>query len=853
MVRKKYLKRKHTFFAALLLLLIIMYPNTANAQDQYKVMNILILNSYHQGLTWSKEEANGIVDTLLASGDNIIPLVEYMDWKNYPSRENIDYLYQYYKFKYQNKKIDMILTTDDAALEFALNNREELFSDAPVVFCGVNQSGVASLTKGYDRVTGVVEVIDPTDTLKAAKEINPSIKNIYLVYDNSESGTSTGRLVSDKIRNFDSGINIIPCNDMEYEQMIRQVGKLDQNSIVLLTTYYSDGKNRLFDMEYVIQDVSANSSVPVYELYDFGLNRGTIGGAMLSGRMQGENAATLALRILKGESIANIPVIAPESRRKVFDYQQLQRFRIPISKLPKEYELINRPFSFFETYQTLVISVLSAFVVAWIFIAVLLFYIRRIRRMKKELSDNHEELVQLYEELTASDEEMRQQYDEILSINEKIRIGEEKLAYLAYFDSLTGLPNKLSLYENANYIFVPGRGKSALLFIDIDNFKYVNDAMGHAFGDQLIIGVCERIKHLAGGGDHVYRLSGDEFILILENTSGREAAQKFASEILLKFNEEFCILDSNLHISLSIGIVLYPEHSTDFEQLLKYADIAMYRAKEKGKKNYVVYDESLNEVFTERVSIEKYLHTALEHDEFEVYYQPQLDLKAKKITGFEALLRWKSPVLGNVSPLKFIQVAEDTHLIIPLGTWVLRKACMFLKQLHDMGHHNLMVSVNVSILQLLQADFYEIVDRVLDEFHLEPASLELEITESIFMESFDSIVTNLEHLSNRKIRIALDDFGKGYSSLNYLKQLPITTLKVDKTFIDNIVDEKGDTLTGHIVTIGKSMGLCVVAEGVEKQEQLDYLQRHDCDKIQGFLYSRPIREAELISLLKVQQ
>jgi diguanylate cyclase (GGDEF)-like protein len=470
--------------------------------------------------------------------------------------------------------------------------------------------------------------------------------------------------------------------------------------------------------------------------------------------------------------------------------------------------------------------------------------------MKKKISDSHEELTQIYEELTASDEEMRQQYDEILSINEKIRIGEDKLTYLAYHDSLTGLPNKLSLFENSKFIFIPEKGIVSLLFLDIDNFKFVNDTMGHAFGDQLIISVSERLTSLLEPTYTLYRLGGDEFVIVLEDIHSVKEAEKFVALILTKFSEEFKILDSILHISLSLGIVMYPEHSDDLEHLLKYADIAMYRAKEGGRKNYVIYNPLMNEAFTERVNIEKQLHNALDNNEFEVYYQPQLDLKTHKITGFEALLRWKNSELGNVSPLKFIKVAEDTHFIIPLGTWVLNKACEFLKSLNKKGFEDLTVSVNISILQLLQTDFCDIVEETLNKFQIDSKYLELEITESILMESFESIGTKLEKLSEKNVRIALDDFGKGYSSLNYLKQLPINTLKVDKTFVDNITDKSGDTLTGHIVTIGKSMGMCVVAEGVERQEQMEYLIQHECDKIQGYLYSRPVPEIELIKLLE---
>ncbi len=835
-----------TVIAIVVFLFSIQIPRTAEAEESIRVYNVLILNSYHQGLTWTKEESEGITDILSNSGLNISAMVEYMDWKNYPTQDNLDYLQEYFQYKYSDKEIDIIITTDDMALEFALMNRDALFADVPVVFCGVNQNGVKDIVKDQKDVTGVIEVIDPTDTVEIALTINPSLKNIYLVYDNSQSGLSTGKLVMDQMKEVSPQLTIIPCNNMEYSDLIRQVQELTDDSIVFLTTYYSDVNNQIVEMDFVTREVSLNCSVPVYHLYDFGMGKGALGGVMLSGRRQGEQAAAIALRILDGEDTDTIPILMPDTTRTAFDYQQMERFGIPSGDIPKNSEIINKPFSFYDTYKTLVLSVITVFLVLLAFVGILLFYIRKIRRMKKNLSDSHEELTQIYEELTASEEEMRQQYDEILVINEKIRQGEDKLTYLAYYDSLTGLPNKLSLYENTKALF-NGKEKAALLYLDIDNFKYINDTLGHAVGDYLIMKVSEKLVSLKCD---VYRLSGDEFIVVLRDIEGRAEVEEFAANIISRFSEEFDILNIELHISVSLGIVIYPEHGTNLDQLLQYSDIAMYRAKELGRKGYVVYDQQMNKVFTERVDIEKHLHNALENNEFELHYQPQFDLKNRQITGLEALLRWNNPVLGNVSPLKFIQIAEDTHIIIPLGTWVLKQACTFLKELNDRGFEDLTISVNISILQLLQTDFCDIVNETIEQMQIKPQNLELEITETMLMESFDSIRPKLEQLRHMKVRIALDDFGKGYSSLNYLKQLPINTLKVDKTFIDSISKDMEDSLTGHIVNLGKSMGLCVVAEGVERQEQLDYLVRHECDKIQGYLYCKPTTRTEIISLLE---
>lgn len=808
-MRTKWLEKiMSAFFIVSFVFVCLFCLETAHADSFSEPENVLIINSYHQGFTWTRDETEGIIEILNESSANLSVSVEYMDWKNHPEDENLQFLYKYFKYKYSEEHIDLLIATDDIALSFALSNRQELFSDAPVVFCGVNQKGVDQITAGYGKVTGAIEEIDPSATIDIALDINPALKNVYVLYDNSDSGLSTGELVINRIESLYDGLNAIPMNNFSHEEIISKVSELEDEDIVLVTTYYSDVRGVTVDFENISREISRNSSVPVYHLFDLGLKNGAIGGSLISGRLQGEYAAKLALRILGGEDPDGIAAIKPGTTRNVINYDQLKRFGIPPANIPEYCEIINKPFSFIETYRTLVVGALVVFAIMATFILILLFYIDKMRKMKQEL------------------------------------------VYLAYHDALTGLPNRLSLFENANDELLTQNGRySAVLFIDMDNFKYINDTIGHASGDQLIVKTGERLASLLKEGCLLYRLSGDEFIILIKDIGRKEDAEAFASHIIAGFREEFEVSNSVLHVSLSVGIALYPEHSRSIEELIRYADIAMYRAKLSGRDRYVVYDRQMNEAFAERISIEKHLHSALARNEFELYYQPQFDLKLNKVSGFEALLRWKSPELGVISPLKFIRIAEDTQLIIPLGTWVLRNACSFLNRLHKRGLNDITISVNISLLQLLQTDFHNIVVDMLEYFELEPACLELEITETLLIESYEVIGAKLEKLKEYGVRIALDDFGMGYSSLSYLKQLPISTLKIDKSFIDGIYEDENRSLTGYIVALGKSLNMCVVAEGVERQEQLQFLIEHECNKIQGYLFSRPVTENEAIKLL----
>jgi diguanylate cyclase (GGDEF)-like protein len=463
----------------------------------------------------------------------------------------------------------------------------------------------------------------------------------------------------------------------------------------------------------------------------------------------------------------------------------------------------------------------------------------------KDAVGSHERLESAYEEIIATEDELRMQYSQLIENQQRLAESEEMLQHLAYHDPLTGLPNRLALFDLAGKeLLEAGEARAALLFVDIDNFKYVNDTMGHAFGDRLIQHAGQRLEEIIGERGGIYRFGGDEFIVLL--AMSREEADGAAAEILSAFKETVDVDGSLLRISMSIGMSVYPEHGKDIGELLKYADIAMFQAKSAGKGSYVVFESKLTDSFSERMRIENRLYAAMENNEFHLVYQPQVDPAGKRVTGLEALVRWNSPELGQVSPVRFINVAEDTHFIIPLGAWILEEACRYLKTLHDKGFPEMTMSVNISMPQLLQTDFYELVLDTLASSGLSPGDLELELTETVLLKSYDHVLPKLAALRGIQVKIALDDFGTGYSSLSYLTHLPISTLKIDKSFIDLLsTDHPQGSLVEEIIRIGRRMNLTVVAEGVETQYQLDRLTEKGCDRIQGYFFSRPLLPEEL--------
>lgn len=424
---------------------------------------------------------------------------------------------------------------------------------------------------------------------------------------------------------------------------------------------------------------------------------------------------------------------------------------------------------------------------------------------------------------------------------------EEKVKRLAYFDTLTGLSNRSQLSEKFSQL-IKKTERIAIIYIDLDNFRLINDSYGHDIGDKLLIEVSNRLNDYCNEKMQVSRIGGDKYAILVHDYDCEESLCSFSEELIERLENLIRINDYNISLSINIGIGRYPEDAASFDDLLKNAETAMYRTNEQQCK-YLFYNKGMNDAIVERLNLRNSLKAAMENGEFILYYQPQYRSRDRKIMGFEALVRWKSKSLGMIPPSKFIPVAEESKLIIPLGEWILEEAIKFIKKIHSRGYPDLIISVNISVIQLIQRNFSETVLHLIQEYDLPPESLELEITESVMMESVDSVLHNIVILRSAGIRIALDDFGTGYSSLNYLTQLPINTLKIDKSFIDDIgqVKEKG-LLLGSIVEIGRKLGLSIVAEGVETEDQLSYLARRNCERVQGYLFSKPIPEEDVLCL-----
>ncbi|MDF2943504.1 MAG: sensor-containing diguanylate cyclase/phosphodiesterase [Herbinix sp.] len=468
-----------------------------------------------------------------------------------------------------------------------------------------------------------------------------------------------------------------------------------------------------------------------------------------------------------------------------------------------------------------------------------------------ELSKNFNKMLHI---IKTNYEDLESMHDELLSNEEQLRSNYDHIEFLAYHDTLTNLPNKLAFldYVNAVLLSSPLEKKlHSVYFVDLDNFKTVNDTLGHEYGDALLVKTAQLLTSILGNNGMLARAGGDEFLLFKEDISSIECAVDFASHIIDSFRNPLDLDGEIVYVSMSIGISIYPENGLSPNALIKNADIAMYKSKDTGKNKFTLFDSKMEEELNRNTLIIEVLRNAIENQEVYIQYQPLMELESNNVIGFEALMRIRSERLGNLTPNEFIPIAEESGLIIELSSWLLKEACLFNKEIIDRGATPRPVSVNISSVQINRPGFVALLSDILEETGLPPQYLELEITESTLVASIMDATKLLKNLQQLGVRVSLDDFGTGYSSLNYLTNLPIDTLKIDKSFIDNIcTNEKDSCIAEAIIQLAHSLDIRVVAEGVEQEDQLVLLKAQRCDIIQGFIFSPPLHPGEFLDIIR---
>ncbi|MHB8128625.1 MAG: putative bifunctional diguanylate cyclase/phosphodiesterase [Mobilitalea sp.] len=463
------------------------------------------------------------------------------------------------------------------------------------------------------------------------------------------------------------------------------------------------------------------------------------------------------------------------------------------------------------------------------------------------IKESFKDLEYIYNASLSSLSEMTGKYDELNK-------NKENMKKLAYTDYLTELPNRTAFTEMLDNIMLTIRNEEtiAIMDIDIDNFKNINDSLGHSYGDELLIDVTYRLKQVMDENDYLARIGGDEFILLTQNLQDTYSFEDKIKKIKNVFSYPFVLSTKEYFVTVSIGVAFAPKDGKTSQFLIKNVDAAMYVAKANGKNTHAYFDYSFNLKLTEKIETQSELRKAIERDEFVLFYQAQMDLESKSVVGFEALIRWNHPTKGLVPPDEFIYLAEETGLIIPIGKWVLRTACLQLKQWSE-EYPNIKMAVNLSARQFKDREMVKLVYDVIEETGIDPRNLELEITETIALDDLEYTISTIQELRKIGVSFSLDDFGTGYSSMNYLKRLPVSNLKIDKSFLDTVMEDRCDQkIIQTIITLARNLDLVVIAEGVENSDQEIFLKEANCDKAQGFLYSKPVPKDMAVQFLRKQ-
>lgn len=497
--------------------------------------------------------------------------------------------------------------------------------------------------------------------------------------------------------------------------------------------------------------------------------------------------------------------------------------------------------------------------IALILVTVLLIYF--IYTVKKNQKNEQKDQTER-EQLEKNYNKLQREYTQLLNANmqldekyEELKVSEERNKKLAYIDYLSGLPNRVAFTEYLDYV-LSGLKKGhivSVMYIDIDNFKEINDTMGRSYGDELILDCVERLKDVIDKNDYLARFGDDEFIILTENVINMWEYENKIQSVQQIFAKPFMLALKEYFITASIGVALAPKDSKTAQGLIKKVDAALSNAKDLGKNTISFYEDSINEKILNKMETKSELHTAINNGEFELYYQAQVDLDSDSIVGFEALVRWNHPTKGLIMPEDFIELAEDTGMISAIGRWVLFEACNQLKIWQDMGYSNVTIAVNLSARQFKDPEIVEIVEAAIKESGICPEDLELEITESIALDDITYSIDTIQRLREIGIKFSLDDFGTGYSSMNYLKHLPVNNLKLDKGFISSITENSSDkAIATAVITLAKSLDMDVIAEGVENSAQVSFLKEAQINKVQGYLYSVPVSKQDADALLQAK-
>lgn len=838
------LKRRASivFFLFLLILNGLVFAE----DDLLEGKRVLLISSYNPSFITFYEQIEGIKSVLDDKG--VLLDVEFMDTKRLYTEENIHNFYETLSYKLEMlPQYDVIMVSDDNGFDFVLEYGETLFSDIPVVYLGINNIEKAIKASELGHITGVVEAISLQETIEIALTMNKDADEVLAIVDGTASGQGDYKLYLELNDVFnDVGLNVLDLSTMTFSEYKQKLSEIKNDQVVILLSAFSDVTDTRVEFDEIVETINQNTSVPVFHPYMHGIGKGLIGGKVISHKEQGRSAANIVIRILNGENVDDIEPITNSPNVFTFDYQIMHQYGFKISDIPSESTLLNYSPSIILEYLEYIVLALVVIGVQVVLIVYLGITIRKRKLSEEKLLENERKLIMANDELSTTYEELYASYEEVESQNQQIQ-------KLIYIDDLTSLDNRYAITNTIDQLIAECQGDQgiAIMFLDVDNFKDINDMFGHDVGDEVIKITGTRLKMLMTDDIHIGRFGGDEFLIVYKNYMNNSALESLIDSVREAFASQIIIGERKFYLTISMGVVKYPKHGHSQKELIKRADMSLYKAKASGKDNYIIYDETFDDDLEYTLKLQHHIKEAYMDQQFKLNYQPIIDAKTNELVGFEALIRWYHDELGHVSPLELITNAEEMGLIVDIGYWVMEKAFEFAVSYNEQSLNPLYISVNISVLQLKYQGFVEEFKNIIEKVKISPDLIILETTETAFLDAMDTAKETLEALRSMGIYVALDDFGTGYSSLNYLKNLPVNILKVDRSFVNNISDDLFDRqLIEVIVQLAKSKNLKVIAEGVEEEEQLSLLQSLGCHYIQGYYFSKPLPEELVLDYIK---
>ena len=815
--------RSGGFPAVLLVLALIFFWGIPLAHRAFADMspNILFLSSYHAGFDTLPDQMEGIRSAL--SQRNWRFDIEYMDTKRLNTDEQRGVFREHLAHKFSElDRYDLVLVGDDNALQFVMDERESLFSGIPVVFLCINDFDRALQASGDRLTTGVVEQASLPDNVRLALRLEPDLQRLVGLVDSTMTGLGDLLQFEALASQFpDLTFEVLNSSKYTFEELAQKISTYERGTSLLYLTMFEDSTGRIHTIGESVALLARSARVPVYRSSIGGVGQGLLGGTMVSYVDQGRIAAEMAIRILDGERPADIPPMMESPNRIILDAVVLKKYDIPTRRVPDDAIVLHAEKSVLEENAGLILTVGA--VMGFLTILLLVIAIDNLKRRHVERA---------------------------------LQESEEKYRELSRHDPLTGLSNRSGLQAWVN-VHLPAvdtvdpndEVRGAFLYLDLDNFKNINDAYGHNLGDEILVQVGRRLRALQSGEVLVTRIGGDEFVLAVSHEHTVNTVTTLLTNLRQILAEPCVVGDREFYLSASCGIAYYPLHGKDHHELLQNVDAAMYKAKSLGKDRYVFFSQDMQEALRQQIETMQDLRAALDRNELVLHYQPQYVTATGDIAGYEALVRWQHPTRGLLYPGAFIPAAEEGGLIVRLGNAVLEEACRFANRLRAEGITGRILSVNVSAVQLQQGDFIQTVLGCLRRHGVPRGSIMLELTESALIDNLAIAADTLRELRREGVPICLDDFGTGYSSLTYLKELPLDLLKLDRSFIADLGDpEAGGNLSGDIIRVAHRLGIPVVGEGVETPLQRETLEGLKCDMMQGYLTGRPMPEADVMAL-----